>query len=54
MFTLKNLKNYSNNELLNFRAKALLSQGNGANFSKMLENRISKIDKEFNKRGFTY
>lgn len=50
-FRLKDLKSYNTSQLYDFRAKSLLSQGNGANFSKMLENRIEKLGKELIKRG---
>lgn len=51
MFKLKDIKNYTVSELYNFRAKAMLSQGNGHLFSQMLENRIEKIGSELKKRG---
>ncbi len=51
MFKLKDIKNYTVSELYNFRAKAMLSQGNGHLFSKMLENRIEKIEVELKKKG---
>ena len=50
MFKLKYIKKYSIAELYNFRAKAILSQGNGTNFSQMLENRIEKLGIELEKR----
>jgi hypothetical protein len=52
-FRLKDLKKYNVGQLYTFRAKALLSQGNGPDFSQMLENRIDKIGKELIKRGET-
>lgn len=51
MFKLKEIKNYSIAQLYNFRATAMLSQGNGPNFSQMLENRIEKLKIELEKRG---
>lgn len=50
MFTLKNIKSYSTGELYRFKGTAILSQGNGSEFSKMIENRIIKIESELNKR----
>lgn len=52
-FRSKDIKNYTVPELYNFRSKALLSQGSGYLFSKMLENRINKIKDELEKRGET-
>jgi hypothetical protein len=49
-FTINNLKTYSNDELMYYRARAILSQGEGSNYSKMLENRIEKIYSELKKR----
>jgi len=48
--TLKDIKTAKNGELLIWQAKAMNAQGNGANFSQMLENRIEKIQKELDKR----
>jgi len=53
MFRLKDIKTYSVAQLYDFRAKALLSQGNGCQFSQMLENRIEKLRIELIKRGET-
>lgn len=50
-FKLKDIKNYSVAELYNFRAKAILSQGNGSSYSQMLENRIEKLGEELTRRG---
>lgn len=50
-FRLKDIKSYTVSELYNFRSKAILSQGNGYMFSKMLENRIEKLKVELQKRG---
>jgi hypothetical protein len=50
-FRLKDIKTYTVSELYNFRARAMLSQGNGHLFSQILENRIDKIGAELEKRG---
>lgn len=50
MFKLKDIKSYTVSQLYDFKAKALLSQGNGFVFSRMLENRIEKINVELQKR----
>lgn len=50
MFRLEDIKIYSTSELIKFKALAILSQGNGHQFSKMLENRINKISVELSKR----
>jgi hypothetical protein len=49
-FTIKNLKTYSDDELMYYRARAILSQEERSNHSKMLENRIEKIYSELKKR----
>jgi hypothetical protein len=50
MFKLSEIKKYTIAQLYRYRAKAILSQGNGPAFSQMLENRIEKIDNELIKR----
>lgn len=50
-FRLRYIKTYTISELYYFRAKAILSQGNGHLFSQILENRIDKIGKELERRG---
>lgn len=47
---LKEIKTASLADLHYAAGKAKLSQGNGANFSQMLENRIAAIEKEIAKR----
>ncbi len=54
IFRLKDIKTYTVGELYNYRAKAILSQGNGYLFSQMLENRIDKIGFELVKRGESF
>lgn len=49
---LSEIKKAANSELLNAAANAMLSQGNGTNFSPMLENRLLAINKELDKRKF--
>jgi hypothetical protein len=48
--TLKEIKTAGLGDLHEAAARAILSQGNGYMFSKMLENRIEKIEKEIEKR----
>ena len=48
--TLKEIKTATKSELLIWQAMAMNAQGNGPNFSQMLENRIDKIQKELDKR----
>ena len=50
-YKIVNIKKYSIAELYNFRAKAMLAQGNGPEFSQMLDNRISMLKGELIKRG---
>lgn len=50
-FRLKDIKTYTISELYTFRGMAMLSQGNGHLFSRMLENRIDKIKLELERRG---
>ena len=49
---LSEIKTATKSQLLMAQAKAMNAQGNGANFSQMLENRIEKIQKELDKRAF--
>lgn len=51
--TLKQIKTATIAELHYAAGRAILSQGDGANFSKMLENRIAAIEKEILKRNNT-
>lgn len=50
--TIKEIKTASESDLLKAQAMAMNAQGQGRNFSKMLENRIDKIQTELNKRKF--
>lgn len=47
---LSEIKTASLSDLHYAAGKAILAQGNGANFSQMLENRITAIEKEIKKR----
>ena len=49
-FGLKDIKKMSLSDLYYYAGKAMLSQGNGCNYSQMLENRIERINKEIEKR----
>jgi hypothetical protein len=51
MFKIKFLKTYAVSQLYHFSGVAMLSQGNGCRYSRMLENRINLINKELLKRG---
>ena len=48
--TLKQIKTASLSELHNAAAKTILAQGEGRNYSKMLENRLIAINKQIEKR----
>ncbi len=50
--TQQDIKTATHSELLTWQAMAMNAQGNGANFSQMLENRIDKIKKELDRRAF--
>lgn len=50
MFKLTEIKNYTICDLHKFKGLALASQGTGKYFSKMLENRITKIENELHRR----
>lgn len=50
--TLKEIKTASLGDLHLAAGKAKLSQGNGPSFSRMLENKIEKLDAEIAKRAF--
>lgn len=50
MFRLKDIKTYSISELEVFKAKAMISQGVGNEFSQKLENRIQTINSVLRKR----
>lgn len=49
---LSEIKTASTGDLLYYAGKAMLSQGEGPNFSQMLENRLTKINQEIDKRKF--
>jgi hypothetical protein len=51
MFRVLNIKKYTVQELYDFRAKAILSQGSGRNFSQMLDNRIEMIKGQLIRKG---
>lgn len=48
---LSEIKAASTADLFYYLGKTKFSQGNGPEFSQMLENRIEKIEKELKKRG---